>query len=345
MIQTSGVSREKLVYVRKDLTNEFRITVHNPSMTVVLGFLAFNRKRGMLELCNYGSQLSRKVLDMGGTSKDMDDNMAGTHGEGFKLAALLMLRHGHQAKYTASGFYWNLRWGLKDKTTLWCFLSRINRKLSKQEQLARMLPAWQFKVANPWEDVSVKMGNVYGKEAIPINEAEVMQWLKVCLHFDRPKESVHTESGTLILDESFRGKIYLKGLLLEKMSNDKNLRYAYDFSQGHIGRDRKGMEDPEQLGELLANIWEGAVKYNGTKSLDFYIDMIMDQKAWRDVDNIQHHMTEFMARAIWNRLQEKDPQEKKFYHGPQNADKVRELSCTLNTLKILTIAFVGSCND
>ncbi|KAJ8069437.1 hypothetical protein OCU04_003091 [Sclerotinia nivalis] len=105
MIQASGFSREELVYVRNNLTNEFRITVYNPQKTKVLGFLAFHRKRGMLELCNYGSDLPREVLDMGGTSKDMNDSMAGTHGEGFKLAALLMIRHGHQAKFTASGFY------------------------------------------------------------------------------------------------------------------------------------------------------------------------------------------------------------------------------------------------
>jgi hypothetical protein len=320
MIQASGVSREKLVYVHKDLTNEFRITVHNPDKDRMLGFLAFHRKRGMLELCNYGSQLSRKVLDMGGTSKDMDDDMAGTHGEGFKLAALIMLRHGHQAKFTASGFYWNLRWGLKDTTALWCFLSKVKRKPSQPE---RKLSSSKFKVANPWEDVSVKMGNVYGKEARPITEAEVMEWLKVCLHFDRPKESIHAEFGTLILQEEFKGKIYLKGLLLEKMSNSKKIRYGYDFSQGHIGRDRKGMDDPEQLGYLLAKIWEAAIKIKGTEILDLYITILRDtENYWWDANDISNLMTRFVAKAIWNRLKELDPQEKLFYHAQQNADEV-----------------------
>ncbi|CCD55530.1 predicted protein [Botrytis cinerea T4] len=34
---------------------------------------------------------TREVLDMGGTSKAGNDELAGTHGEGFKLAALLMI--------------------------------------------------------------------------------------------------------------------------------------------------------------------------------------------------------------------------------------------------------------
>ncbi|KAI9640186.1 hypothetical protein NHQ30_011423 [Ciborinia camelliae] len=322
MIQASGVSREELVYVRKNLANEFRITVHNPGKTKIFGFLAFHRKRGMLELCNYDSQLPREVLDMGGTSKDMNDTMAGTHGEGFKLAALLMVRHGHQAKFTASKFYWNFRWGVRETKTLWCFLSEVKRKPTQQKLNSQDLDASKFRVANPSEDVSVRIGNVYGKKAKSITEDEVMEWLKVCLHFDRPKEAIHTEFGTLILQRSFKGKIYLKGLLLEKLSNHSHFQYGYDFSQGHIGRDRKGMEDPEQLEFLLAKIWERAVTHDTAKSLDIYIAMLLDdQNRCRDVSNISSLMTQPVAEAIWNRLQVQDAQRKKFYHGPKNADE------------------------
>ncbi|KAF7862569.1 hypothetical protein EAF04_007442 [Stromatinia cepivora] len=294
MIQASELSREELVYVRKNLTNEFRITVYNPQKKKVLGFLAFHRKRGMLELCNYGSDLPPEVLDMGGTSKDMNDSMTGTHGEGFKLAALLMIRHGNQAKFTASGFYCNFCWGKKEKKTLWCFLSKVKRKPSQQELSSLDLDASQFRVANPWEGVSVRMGNVYGKKSKSISEAE----------------------------QDFKGKVYLKGLLLEKMSNSDHFRCGYDFSQGHIGRDRKGMEDPEQLGYHLAKIWEGAIAQDSSKSLDIYIAMLLDtENNWWDVSNISSLMTKPMAEAIWKRLLEQDPQKKTFYHGSQNADK------------------------
>ncbi|KAM0170809.1 hypothetical protein ACHAPF_008727 [Botrytis cinerea] len=91
MSQTSGVSRDKLDYVHTKVSNGFKTTVHNPDIAQILGFLSFDNKKGMLELCNYNSQLAREVLDMGGTSKAGNDELAGTHGEGFKLVALLMI--------------------------------------------------------------------------------------------------------------------------------------------------------------------------------------------------------------------------------------------------------------
>ncbi|KAJ8069438.1 hypothetical protein OCU04_003092 [Sclerotinia nivalis] len=149
------------------------------------------------------------------------------------------------------------------------------------------------------------MGNVYGKKSKSISEAEVMAWLKVCLHFDRPKEAIYTGFGTLVLQQDFKGKVYLKGLLLEKMSNSKHFRYGYDFSQGHIGRDRKRMEDPEQLGYHLAKIWEEAITQDSSKSLDIYIAMLLDtENKWWDVSNISSLMTKTMAEAIWKRLLE-----------------------------------------
>ncbi|KAF7900046.1 hypothetical protein EAF00_004382 [Botryotinia globosa] len=121
------------------------------------------------------------------------------------------------------------------------------------------------------------MGCVRGKQGKSITEAEVMEWLKVCIHFDRPKEI------------------------------------------GHIGRDRKGMKDPEQMATLLAKVWEEAVKKNGSRMLDMYIDMIMDlEAAWQDNHNSVNKMTRYMAEAIWSRLQKK---EDSFYYGPQNASK------------------------
>ncbi|TGO91190.1 hypothetical protein BPOR_0036g00200 [Botrytis porri] len=286
---------------------------------LILGFLVFDKKKGMLELCNYNSQLAREVLDMGGTSKADDDEMAGTHGEGFKLAALLMIREGYQVRITASKFYWNFRWGIREKKTLWCFLSEVKKKPTQQELNPQNTESSLFRDASPWKDVSVKMGCVRGKQGKPITEAEVMEWLKVCIHFDRPKEIVFTPSGNLILDPNFGGKVYLKGLFLEKTSRTHAIKYGYDFSQGHIGRDRKGIEDPDQMATLLAEVWKEAVQKNGSRMLDMYINMLLEkEKAWDDTIDVDNKMTRSIAKAIWSRLQKKKDN---FYYGSQNAAK------------------------
>lgn len=66
----------------------------HPTSGKLLGFIRFREKEGDLELTNFKAQLSRKALDLGVTSKRMKANQAGTHGEGFKVASLVMARSG-----------------------------------------------------------------------------------------------------------------------------------------------------------------------------------------------------------------------------------------------------------
>lgn len=321
MIQTSGVSRDRLKFERRHIFNDFRIMVHDPQTNKALGFLLYNGKRGMLELCNYDGKLGVESLALGHSTKRHNDNSAGTHGEGSKVAALVMIRNGHQAKFVANGFYWTFGFE-KDEKVLSCNLSKVNGRNLQQESNPRYQESSQFRPASPKNDVSVRLGNVYGKKEKSISEAEVMQWLKVCLHFERPKNAIHTRSGTLILEEEFSGKFYFQGFLLEGMST-WNFRYGYDFSQSNVGLDRNAIGNSEDLAQLLSNVWEGAVGCNSAKSIDKYIDMLLDQKKdWMDVYRISEKMGKPLAQAIWNRLQEKNTGGNIFYYGQGNTAKV-----------------------
>lgn len=81
----------------------------------------------MLELCNYDGKLEVKSLALGHPTKRHNDNSAGTHGEGSKVAALVMIRNGHQAKFVANGFSRNIGFE-KDEKVLSCNLSKVNGK-------------------------------------------------------------------------------------------------------------------------------------------------------------------------------------------------------------------------
>jgi hypothetical protein len=65
----------------------------------MLGFIRFDKLRGTLELTNFNAKLPRKALLLGASSKQNQDSMAGTHGEGFKVASLVMVRNGYQVRY------------------------------------------------------------------------------------------------------------------------------------------------------------------------------------------------------------------------------------------------------
>ena len=63
----------------------------HPDTGELLSFVHYKEKDGMLELTNFKARLSRATLDQGVTSKREKDHLAGAHGEGFKIAALVMV--------------------------------------------------------------------------------------------------------------------------------------------------------------------------------------------------------------------------------------------------------------
>ncbi|KAK3385464.1 hypothetical protein B0H63DRAFT_449511 [Podospora didyma] len=82
-------------------TDAFRELYQNWKDALVVSFdldpRNFNKRAGTVELANFNSRLEMSHLSLGGTTmRGVEDNRcAGTHGEGFKLAALVMHRNNH----------------------------------------------------------------------------------------------------------------------------------------------------------------------------------------------------------------------------------------------------------
>jgi hypothetical protein len=139
-----------------------------PLSGLLLGFIRYSKKKGTVELTNFNAKLKREALDMGCTTKRRKSHLAGTHGEGFKVASLVMIRNGYQARFETSSYYWNFRFGGNNQAQLYCYLRPISKakldhqmvayKKSVDRGTARTLKA------NIWEDVSVKIGRVYNSK-------------------------------------------------------------------------------------------------------------------------------------------------------------------------------------
>jgi hypothetical protein len=323
IVQKFGVSRGKLAYVHRDSEYKYTITVRHPTSNEMLGHLFFFKSSGLLELCNFGSRVPRKALNMGWTSKNQDDDLAGKHGEGLKLAALVMVREGHQTRLTASGFYWNFRWGAKEKKSLWCYLSKEKQSSLSEGRKSRSRILNDLLSANPSKDGTVQVGNVNGGEVNPIKEPEFMDWLEVYLHFNRPTDCIETEYGTIIFQEEFADKIYYKGLLDNSSFAQGSFKCGYDFFTLKTGRDRKGVQDQVLLERTLADMWASAIQKQPVPVLDLYIEMLTSINEWRDISGIAENISRPTAVAIWDRLQEKITCQRLFYYGPRYAEMVR----------------------
>jgi hypothetical protein len=251
--------------------------------------------------------------------------MAGTHGEGFKVASLVMLREAYQVRFEASRFYWNFRFVGADKDTLHCFFSTpkdstIQKQVAAYQKKAGKSRSRELK-ANLWEDVSVKIGKVHDSQGTKIELTDFKDWLQVSLNLDRPTKIIETARGTLILDPGFGGRIYLKSLLLETNSV-KEWRFGYNLFDGKVNRDRQRLTNPAEEASVLARIWEEAIQKEEEETLDDYVKMLKEDTRWADVRLVKNHMSEATAQKVWQHLLKGDPERIRFYHDHKNGDEI-----------------------
>ena len=292
----------------------------------LLGFIRFLKKKGTLELTNFKSKLTKDSLNFGESSKRKNRNLAGTHGEGMKVATVVMLRTGHQVRLESTGSYWNFSVAGRSRTQIYCRISPMKSvKLSVQKKNAKRDPK---KPGNHiWEDVSIKIGRLRGSKSVPIDISNFKEWVQVSTDLICPSKVIETTHGNLILDENFRNKIYLKGLLLANGSA-KDFKFAYNVFHGGVNRDRQRLTNPHEEARALTKIWQLAIEQQEADVLAEYVKMLRDDHKWADVEFAEDNITKGTAKVIWQYLI-KQSSGKLFYYGGEDAERVTRPLCYL----------------
>ena len=298
----------------------------------LLGFIRYSKKDGSLQLTNFNAHLTRAALGLGFTTKRTKANLAGTHGEGFKVAALVMVNKGYQVRIESSRFYWKFKYFPNNPYSLYCVLSaasdkKIQKDMQKQiSNRAKDLP--RGLTANIWEDVTVRIGKVYRpwSESASIKYADFQSWLKVSLNLERASNVIKTSHGSLILDPEFQGRLYLRDLLLE-INNplaalDRRFRFGYNLSHGRVNRDRQNLSSSAEEAQNFALIWKEAIEKKPDDTLKTYIEMLREDDRWADVNLAKDYIDEVTAKTIWQHLLSEDPERKRFYYDHKSGEYV-----------------------
>ena len=66
-------------------------------------------------ITNFQAQLTHRDLLLGHTTKGDIDTMVGSHGEGLKIAALILQRNGYRMEIAANNYHWTF--GLQGRDT------------------------------------------------------------------------------------------------------------------------------------------------------------------------------------------------------------------------------------
>lgn len=132
---------------------------------------------------------------------------------------MVMSRNNHEVRFAASNYYWNFGFRGKDKSRFCC---TVNPTKSRQAGNSTSDTSKTLSILSPriWKDVAVTIGRgrgERGERGEPVRQEEFSTWLDGFLDISRPQDPsdiIETDSGDLILDQKFSGRVYLKGLLL-----------------------------------------------------------------------------------------------------------------------------------
>lgn len=179
--------------VKNDTDNEIEIKARSRRETAsrswsheLLGYIRYNKKKQVLEITSFKAALGMKHLSLGVSEKRNEEKFAGTHGEGFKLAALVFCRTGRGMRITSSSFYWNFGFRGRSRATLSCRLSKVkDTKLHNlQKQYLKQSSRSHFErklTSNVWEDVTITISKARGDHGIATSEKEFSEWTLVTL--------------------------------------------------------------------------------------------------------------------------------------------------------------------
>lgn len=319
--------------VLKESKTQIEICVHRPesaeqstSSPQLLGYILYKKKAGSVEITNFKAELKREYLLFGETTKRGEERFAGTHGEGFKVAALVMRRNEHAVRFASKSYYWNFRFSSKDDYTFVCALSEARPETvqRKAEEAARRSLAGipRGLIANIWEDVTVSLKKARGNYGQKISEADFRSWLGVTLDIDGPEGAgiVRSSAGDLILDQRYSGRTYLKGIWVPGQDRSKDgYVFAYNFHTGQIDRDRYQMGSAREEAEMVAKIWECAITDRGPDVIDRYIQLFRENDRCKDVNMAEEYSTHYVAQSVWTRLRSAFPLAF-FYPGHADAE-------------------------
>ncbi|KAK6864253.1 hypothetical protein PG995_000781 [Apiospora arundinis] len=235
-----------------------------------LGYIRFsgNEKGGRVELVNRNASIQPGHFDLGGTTKRDDKNQAGVHGDGLKVALLVLMRapQRHEICFTTGGFRWEPNFDKYNKlvinlTRLQTYDITMEERSSKPEFQEGLIPL----LASPLDDVKFIIGL---GDSVKVRDFH--NWTKAALFLQEigDDDIVSVAEGDLISSKHpLRGNLYLKGLLLKASKvgesaslTGKRLRFGYNFANGETNRDRQSLPTAGNEAKAIAAIWTSIIQ-------------------------------------------------------------------------------------
>jgi len=245
--------------IRELFQNAIDNETTNPENKMYFGY---GEKEQVLRIGNKTSILTLDTLLLGSSSKRDDDRTIGQHGEGYKIAFMVLLRE--DKKVTVYNY------GAKE---IW------NTKLVKSRRFANSLvptiivEKTSIRSKIPSHDLMIEIEGITPEEYKGI--------VKSNLHLQEVGEVYVGKTGRILLSEKYKGKVFVKGLYV---NSHQGLVYGYDFNPEVIklDRDRK-LVDSFNLSWQTSMLWQSVISQDRQLALKLIKEKAMDTQYITDM--------------------------------------------------------------
>ncbi|KAK4199869.1 hypothetical protein QBC40DRAFT_254598 [Triangularia verruculosa] len=290
--QTSGAALE-IVYTAVDSSSRAR-----PNKC--LGYIRYrgSNKEGKVEIVNRRTKLQPWHLDLGGTSKAKDSSQAGAHGEGLKVALLILMRRPQNfaIRCVSGGFDWTFDFTAQGKLSAHLermTVASVHAKEEASKQESRDSRCSHFPPVARMTAVPLDTFRIWAESALFLQEVG-------------DNEIVATRRGSLLTSPRLSGCIFLKGLLLKDSKRvsasvtGKRLRFGYDFKAGTTNRERQSMTTATEEAEAMWRIWNSilAVKPDLVEALSEMLNAQSVSLEYADVAQASSYLEKATARKL-----------------------------------------------
>lgn len=183
---------------------------------------------------NEGCTMPYQALLLGHSTKTERGDLIGKFGEGFKLGILALLREGHSVKIRNGSEVWipEITYSEKFEARVLAFEISTGRKNENRVQI----------------EISGIDPDYYRDQIKP-------RFLWLDKDGRRKEDIVKTSQGTLLLGDHYRGKVFVKGILVQTKSS---LSVGYDLNDADVDRDRR-MVSSYDFSYRTRAIWSEAI--------------------------------------------------------------------------------------
>lgn len=192
--------------------------------------------KDILTVSNKNSILLKETLLLGYSTKQDDDSTIGKFGEGYKIALLVLTRLNKKVTIFNYG-----------KKEIWTSRFVKSKRYNGQKVLTITVdtePIWK---TVPNNNLTFKI------EGINNSEYQELISRALLLQTAYKRNLIDDEKGQILLDEKFKGRIYVNGLYINTIDS---LMYGYNIKPKYIniGRDRDLVSDYD-IQQVTSSIW------------------------------------------------------------------------------------------